>query len=308
MTLQTRITLLILSQVPGFSVLGHAEPQAIFSVRSEVLPSTTLAVADPAAITLFVTSNQDVAVSSFTVPALDNIRILKSGAEPFKKSGDQWTSQIRIEFLPLDEGTVEIPSLAIPYKGPSGTVGTFQAPPLRIAVVNAPAAEATPEALRDIKGPIKVALLWPWIALVCVLASAAGGLYYLRRRRLNAPQPVQPEARPRPLDELILEKLDAARAEYQSSGKLKEFYAAISDIFRDYLGKRFAFDSLEKTTSEIYAAMKSAGVERRLCLESKDLLSQCDLVKFAKFAPSANEADDDFAKIQDFVRKTRALG
>ncbi len=286
-----------------------ARAEAIFSVRNEVLPSTTLAVADPAGLNIYITSNQDISISSVALPSIEDLQFLRAKTAPFKESGGQWASMIQIDILPLGEGTFDIPSLSIPYKGKGGS-GFIQSPPVKITV--APAAAPTPgapqEGLRDIKEPIRFGPIWPWIVAALVLAGIAAVIHYRRQRQLATPEMVTPPEPPRPLDQVILEKLEAARAAYQSSGQLKEFYAALSDIFREYLGKRFNFDSLEKTTSEIYSAMKNANVDRRLNLESKDLLSQCDLVKFAKFAPSAKEIEDDFAKIQDFVRKTHAVG
>ncbi len=277
--------------------------------QSVVLPSTMVAVAEPAKLRISVTSNQEVVISSFLVPSPDDFKILKVGNTPFKAPNDHWVANIEIEFMVLNEGPIEIPGLTVPYRTKKGTTGSFQTPPVKITGINSVAPEASPEELRDIKGPIQISNVWLWIVLaLTALLLIAAGIFFFRNKKNKTLADNLPAEPPRPLREVVFEKLDAARNEYRKSGKLKEFYIAISDILREYLGKRFGVESLERTTSEIFLEMKKRKVERMLCIESKDLLSQCDLVKFAKFAPLEPDVESDFRRIREFVEKTHALG
>jgi hypothetical protein len=64
----------------------------------------------------------------------------------------------------------------------------------------------------------------------------------------------------------------------------------VSEIIRDYLGGRYAFDSLEMTTDELVDELQRRAGRELLLSEVKGWLSACDLVKFAKVSPSAAEA------------------
>ena len=78
----------------------------------------------------------------------------------------------------------------------------------------------------------------------------------------------------------------------------------MSVIFRTYLSAQFSLDTLEKTTSEIFAEMRMSGVDRKIAQETRELLSASDLVKFAKFVPDAGNVSDEFERTKKLVLET----
>ncbi len=99
---------------------------------------------------------------------------------------------------------------------------------------------------------------------------------------------------PRPPDEVALEKLDALReAGMPEEGSKKAWYIELSEIMREYVGGRYGFDGLESTTEEIIIEMRGKKTAGLTQAELFRFLNDCDLVKFAKYSPSA--ADDDLA-------------
>jgi hypothetical protein len=108
--------------------------------------------------------------------------------------------------------------------------------------------------------------------------------------------------------EIALEELGKLRAsDLLARGEYKLFYLELSDIFRRYLEKRYGIYALERTTVEIIDEF------RKLALDSKEektiheFLDGCDLVKFAKFVPTAEDIERDFQTAKEFVLQTRSL-
>ena len=90
-----------------------------------------------------------------------------------------------------------------------------------------------------------------------------------------------------------MEKLDRLGAHLATGGDLRPFYFELSEAIREYLGGRFGFNSLEMTTEELVATMHDVPAQALhgvVVSEIEGWLSGCDLVKFAKVAPSPEQA------------------
>jgi hypothetical protein len=134
------------------------------------------------------------------------------------------------------------------------------------------------------------------VALLTVFASR-----YLRARKARAVPPPPP----RPPWEIALEELAALRRKKQSmieAGQGTQFVEQLSHVIRAYLGGRFHFDGLETTTDEMLAQLKQHQAGVGFTQEVGMFLGRCDLVKFAKAEPDADEVDLLFAKAQDLVQ------
>lgn len=106
--------------------------------------------------------------------------------------------------------------------------------------------------------------------------------------------------------ETALEELEAIRSSLAQSGDMKEFFVRISDCIRCYIERAFLVKAPEMTTEEFLNSLRASPA---LTIEQKDLLKDflkaCDLVKFAKYSPSAKESETVFAAAQRFVEETR---
>jgi hypothetical protein len=91
------------------------------------------------------------------------------------------------------------------------------------------------------------------------------------------------------------------------AGRIKEFYERLSDCLRHYIEHRFSLRAPERTTEEFLAELKD---EEALSSEYRNdlkmFLEHCDLVKFARFDPSAEQIEETLRMVQEFVDKTRA--
>ena len=149
--------------------------------------------------------------------------------------------------------------------------------------------------IKDIKGPLypfSFMKLLTWIAAGCLLIWLIIKLFKKFRKKVK----------PKLAHEIAIEALEAARAEYSKTGDVKEYYVRISDVVRRYIETVFKVRAPEMTTQEFLTSM---GTSRKISDAYKELLKifmeACDLVKFAKHAPSREEIDSMFTTAKNFV-------
>ena len=166
-------------------------------------------------------------------------------------------------------------------------------------------------AITDIKDIEKAPIWWwgiiRWILLALLLVGLGIGGYYLwqwiRKQQKPEEEPVNPELL-RPADEVALEKLDAIKAQkIWKDGKVKEYQTDLTDVVREYIGRRFDVHSTEKTSDETLMAMKPL-LEKDLYGRLKSMLQLADLVKFAKWHTTPDENESALSTAYDFVRET----
>lgn len=84
----------------------------------------------------------------------------------------------------------------------------------------------------------------------------------------------------------------------------KEYFAKISYITREYLGKRYQMNALEQTSSELCAALRYKLGPAGLIEDLQEVLNLVDLVKFAKEKPDAHFAKSALDKATAIVKAT----
>ena len=159
--------------------------------------------------------------------------------------------------------------------------------------------------MRDIKGPVGLpVLINRYLFLAGVLFFVALGVcagYLLKKNKEKQAIPKKPA------HEIAYEQLEELRLkDYIRQGKIKEYYTEVSDIIRHYLENRFALRAPEMTTEEFLESARDAAA---LISEHKNLLKEfllcSDLVKFARYAPSADEVNAIFDSAKHFVDETK---
>jgi hypothetical protein len=165
------------------------------------------------------------------------------------------------------------------------------------------------EQLKPIAPPVTVmtrdlTLVWAGLFALGGLLVAGGGWYAWRVLRRRRPDEAA-AARVLPPDEAALERLRALAA----SGALDDddrrpVYFQLTEILREYLGRRFGFDAPEQTTEELVASLS-----RHAAPETVDALGAwlraCDLVKFARVPAARDDAERALADAVSLVERTR---
>lgn len=160
----------------------------------------------------------------------------------------------------------------------------------------------TPETVRE------DSLRWRYVALgvdgAALLVTLTVFANEMLRRR---PKPVVPPPPPRPAWIVALEQLDAlAQSDLLSRGATKDYYDAISDIVRRYLGGTRGFDALEMTTDQVLHRLKRDPLQGVADAEIAHLLGECDLVKFARYVPTHEESEKVLESAYGLVRRSSA--
>ena len=108
--------------------------------------------------------------------------------------------------------------------------------------------------------------------------------------------------------QLAYERLEKLIGEdLTGQGRIKEFYERISNILRWYIEHRFNLKAPERTTEEFLAELPTTKVlsgtdQERLA----ELLTHCDLVKFAKYSPTTEQIQKTFDLVKDFIETTKS--
>ena len=169
-------------------------------------------------------------------------------------------------------------------------------------------------AITDIKDIEKAPIWWwgifRWVLLAMLLGGIGIGLYYLWRwyekNKQPEEEPINPELL-RPADEVALEKLDTIKAQkIWKDGKVKEYQTELTDVVREYIGRRFDVQSTEKTSDETLRAMKPL-IEKDVFVKLSKMLQLADLVKFAKWHTTPDENESALTTAYEFVQETKEV-
>ena len=201
---------------------------------------------------------------------------------------------------------------------------SFFTNPLAINVVQ-PFEVDSSLAITDIKDIEKAPIWWwgiiRWVLLAILIAGLCIGGYYLwqwyQKNRKPEEESIEPELL-RPADEVALEKLDEIKAQkIWKDGKVKEYQTELTDVVREYIGRRFDVQSTEKTSDETLREMEAILVKgqsdkvqctkedgKALYERLKKMLQTADLVKFAKWHTTPDENEQALSTAYDFVKET----
>lgn len=296
----------------GFSTVGLAAAQEQVSIDSQVDRAKIL-IGDVVRYSLRVTHDASVTV---TMPApgsnlgqfeLRDYQVL----EPQKKEGK---TLLGADYLisTFDTGEFEIPALSVTYTVKGDTAQrVLKSEPIKIMVQSLNPSEAGD--IRDIKPPLTPPRDWKAIlirlsGMLLLIAAACAAWWYIRRRRRGLGLLPERQTPPRPAHEVALAALEALLAsDWLAAGKYKEWHSELADIIRRYIEGRYGIDAMEMTSFELLAALRSWGLEETWLTRLREMLTICDMAKFAKYKPETSESERLSATALDFVHATKLV-
>ncbi|MFZ9887246.1 MAG: hypothetical protein ACO3JL_07070 [Myxococcota bacterium] len=224
--------------------------------------------------------------------------------------------EIRIPFLALDLDEVKTPALIL--RAPDGEAVEVAAMQVTVVVDNATEkddAEANP-ALREAP-PLFTYTVFDdrplWALGLVVLAL---GLWWAGRRwwsRLRAwferrvPHDSSAQAPPPPAHTIALERLEQLlSAGLLERGELAPFVSRLMDeVLRDYLERRYQVRAGTRTTAELLAGLLELDFHGLDLGETRRLLDDADLVKFARAEIAGDVARGMAGRVRSLILATR---
>jgi hypothetical protein len=212
------------------------------------------------------------------------------------------TTTIAISARLFAPGAFATPPLTVTVTDGAGGLTDVTAAAVSVNIVPVLAPEDTE--LRDIKPQADMpATNWALIAGLGLIALAVAGVVLLLRRRA----PVPPVAPPSPYEAAQAELARIEGLRLPEQGRFKEHYSQVGDVVRAYVGSRYGFPTLERTTGEIRAALPAAGVPADVAGPFVELLQEGDLVKFTTITPAVSDATAAVVKARSIIEAARPV-
>jgi len=208
----------------------------------------------------------------------------------------------------FDAGSHIIPPFVVQYRDAAGNILFAQSNLIPVEVRGVEV--DTSKSIRDIKPPRSIPLSAEEIALyaalaLLVVAAGYGIFYYIKKKKrvVAATEEAVPDIPAHVLALLQLDELE--QKQLWQKGEFKLYYSEATEIIRRYFEKRYGILALEMTTGEVMEQLQKLKIEHSMLLSIEQLLSWADLVKFAKYRPSATECSDVLPAARKIVEKTK---
>jgi hypothetical protein len=266
-----------------------------------ITPSTDhVTVGDPVELTIAVNHPAGTQVlmpqldpnwDSFVVRSQSPVNTVDNG------DGTATTTQI-IDVRLFAPGAFETPPLNVTIADSNGQITEATAPPIPITV-NSVLIEGDTE-LRDIKPQATLPGALTWSAFIAVVgAFIAAIVWFIARRVKEAFDNRLPH-------EVALDTLAAVEKEnLPENGRFKEHYTIVTDALRTYVEQTQGIQATDRTTAEIQAILNQTSLTTEQAKQFINILSESDLVKFAKFTPDLESAHALIAESRQFVADTK---
>lgn len=198
-------------------------------------------------------------------------------------------------------GTDTLPAVPVRIRSADGTTREVRVglPPLVVrSVLPADTAGLEARPAKDVLGADRVWWLVGLLALLAALALALLGWWLWRRTRRRprtVPLPIAPRRR-------ALNALDAIREDRLADrGEFDALYARTSHVAREYLDALDPAWGLDRTTTELGAALL-AGAGPEAAARMRELLREADRVKFARLRPASAQARAYLDSVRDWIQ------
>jgi hypothetical protein len=300
---------------------GNAVPKDGVSLSFSFTPQDII-IGKPLTCTIVARWKTPVRVHPFSLPAhLGDFEVLRTTSSQIKagrKDGTQ-TQVFGIQLTCFEAGEKTLPPIELQYSVGEGELKTAATAPQVIQVksyLEKLALEKKPGeqvGLRGVKPPLEMPFPFRRLlsiagVVLCALALMAVAIWLLRkwilppvRRETPAPPPLPPDVEAlQALARLELE--DAARRE-----AVKPYYSKLSEILRRYLGRRYTFDALEMTSSELFERARGLGWNRELLAALAQDTQESDGVKFARYVPAHPLRTSALERVRKVVMETRIV-
>ena len=219
----------------------------------------------------------------------------------------------RYEIVFWDTGKVVIPGVAITILNMDSSFAyDMTADTMFMEVVSIteqdPSFKQSGGGIMPIKDPVPVRIPLPWqtiiLSILLLGILIAIGLIWKKRLKADVSYEERPEYLKEP-DIIALEKLDNLdQSGLLEKGEIKEFYAQLSLILREYTENSLYIRTLEMTTEEIRQNRPAFPYTDDQIASYFKILSGADMAKYAKHIAALDQCSQDMVLSRNIVKET----
>ncbi len=219
----------------------------------------------------------------------------------------------RYEIVFWDTGKVVIPGIAITILNMDSSFAyDMTADTMFMEVVSIteqdPSFKQSGGGIMPIKDPVPVRIPLPWqtiiLSILLLGILIAIGLIWKKRLKADVSYEERPEYLKEP-DIIALEKLDNLdQSGLLEKGEIKEFYAQLSLILREYTENSLYIRTLEMTTEEIRENRPAFPYTDDQIASYFKILSGADMAKYAKHIAALDQCSQDMVLSRNIVKET----
>lgn len=195
----------------------------------------------------------------------------------------------------FDSGRVVIPALSLECNGKDYLTDSF-------AVVVSYSDFDPKKNYHDIKDIIDVKPAvdyFTWILIAAGVLLIVFLIWYLRKRFRKKPvAPLETFSHLPPLEE-ALRALDELKKQQVEE---KQFYTRLNDILRWFVYRKTGIAAMQETNDVFILQIEKLGLPQEDFISLAQTLRLCNIVKFAKFIPSANDKEHSLQVVRSSVQ------
>ncbi|MDR8390153.1 hypothetical protein NC796_03305 [Aliifodinibius sp. S!AR15-10] len=212
----------------------------------------------------------------------------------------------RLQYFGTED--TQIPALPVALLAGNDTTTVYTNP---VSISFKSVLQSEEEAFRPLKPIFDFARAWwPYIAGLIVLALFGWYLYRLYQQKSLEPKPEpRPEFQPTPFVDPLAQLENSLKQlrsfTFEEEEDFKQFYINLGDAIRTYFEDLYKIPALESTSREIIQALERRMADERMINQTRKVLQQADMVKFAKFQPTEEQAEVSLSVAEEFVKVAR---
>jgi hypothetical protein len=162
--------------------------------------------------------------------------------------------------------------------------------------------------IKPLKTPYEFLRDWSkslrWIVIALLLVTV-GGLFLWRwwRHRVHPDGPIDTRT---PWEIAFADLAGLQQKNLAQQGKYREYYFALTEIARAYLGRIYGFSALDMTTEELLDHLSMIQLPGDTYQNLSRFTKGADLVKFATYEPEQERVEGDFTFVHQMIESVRA--
>lgn len=212
----------------------------------------------------------------------------------------------------FEPGQYQTPPLVVTHNQANGTQEELGTPVVQLTITSVLTDDTD---LRDLKPQAELPLppIWPWVVVIILLSIFVLGLlaglvlwlYDRRRRRASLELAPVPFIDTRPPEVVALTELDRIESmNLPARNEIKQHYSLVDLCLRRYIEGRYQIPALEQTSGELRTAFRKSATPAEDAAEFMEIFSESDLVKFARYAPHADNVNGLVNRARHLVHTT----